>query len=113
MYLIPLRLRGREALWWLGGTLLALVAGLLALVGRGHSGPPFHNATGVLLISGLLITITWLAGYAVCQQRAYTANLRQQAQRQAREELAEARRADQRTTTGASPARSTTSSPIP
>ncbi len=34
-----------------------------------------------------------MAGYAVRQQRAYAANLRQQAQRQAREELAEARRA--------------------
>jgi signal transduction histidine kinase len=98
MYLIPLRFPRREALWWLAGTLLTLTAGLVAFHSRAHITAQVRNATGVLLISGLLITVTWMIGYSGRQQRTYTANLQQQAQRQAREELAEARRAisDQR-----------------
>lgn len=93
MYLIPLRFPRRDALWWLAGTLLALTAGLVAFDTRAHITALVRDATGVLLISGLLIITSWMIGYSVRQQHAYTANLRQQAQRQAREELAEARRA--------------------
>jgi signal transduction histidine kinase len=93
MYLIPLRLPRRQTLWWLAGTLLTLTAGLVAFRSRTQITAPVRNASGVLLVSGLLITVTWMTGYSVRQQRVYTANLREQAQRQAREELAEARRA--------------------
>jgi hypothetical protein len=92
MYLIPLRFPRREALWWLAGTLVALTAGLVGFHSRTQITALVRNATGVLLISGLLIAVTWMAGYSVRQQRVYAANLRQQVQRQAREELAEARR---------------------
>ena len=93
MYLIPLWFPRREALWWLAGTLLAMTAGLVAFGSRTHITAVVRDATGVLLISGLLIAVTWMIGYSVRQQRAYTANLREQAQRQTRAELAEARRA--------------------
>jgi signal transduction histidine kinase len=93
MYLIPLRFPRREALWWLAGALLTLTAGLVAFHSRTHMTARVRDAIGVLLISGLIITVTWMAGYSVRQQRVYTANLREQAQRQTREELAEARRA--------------------
>jgi signal transduction histidine kinase len=93
MYLIPLRFPRREALWWLAGTLLAMTAGLVAFGSRTHITALVRTATGVLLVSSLLITVVWMIGYSVRQQHAYTANLQEQAQRQAREELAEARRA--------------------
>lgn len=93
MYLIPLWFPRREALWWLAGTLLAMTAGLVAFGTRTHITALVRDASGVLLISGLLIAVTWMIGYSVRQQHAYTANLREQAQRQARAELAEARRA--------------------
>jgi signal transduction histidine kinase len=93
MYLIPLRFVRREAIWWLAGTLLTMTAGVVAFHTRAHITALVHNATGVLLISALLIMITWMIGYSVRQQRAYTANMQQQAHRQAQAELAEARRA--------------------
>jgi signal transduction histidine kinase len=93
MYLIPLRFPRREALWWLAASLLTMAAGLLALRGRTHISPPVRNAAGVLLISALLITVAWMIGYSVRQQRAYTAAQQLHAQRQARAEIAEARRA--------------------
>ncbi len=92
MYLIPLRLPRRQAVWWLAGTLLALTAGLVAFDSRSHVTSPVRSALAVLVISGLLITVAWLAGYSVLQQRVYTASLRDQAQRRAHAELAEARR---------------------
>src|SRR5260370_26625479 len=48
---------------------------------------------GLLLGGGLLVTAAWAIGYSVRQQRAYTAGLAEQAERQAGEQLAEARRA--------------------
>jgi signal transduction histidine kinase len=93
VYLIPLRLPRRDALWWFAGTLLTLTVGLVAFHSRTNITAPVRNATGVLLINALLITVTWMAGYSVRQQRVYAVNLREQAQRRAREELAEARRA--------------------
>ena len=51
------------------------------------------DAFGLLLVSELLVTGAWMIGYSVRQQRAYTASLAEQAERRAREQLAEARRA--------------------
>jgi signal transduction histidine kinase len=98
MYLIPLRLPRREALWLLAGTLLAMTAGLavFALAPRGAGGPEtgtIGKAAGLLLEGGLLVTVAWLIGYSVRQQRGQAADRREQAERKAREQLAEARRA--------------------
>ena len=51
------------------------------------------KAAGLLLEGGLLVTVAWLAGYAVQQQRGQGAGRREQAELRAREQLAEARRA--------------------
>jgi signal transduction histidine kinase len=47
----------------------------------------------LLLENGLLIAVAWMIGYSVRQQHAHTAALREQAERRAGEQLAEARRA--------------------
>jgi len=44
-----------------------------------------------LLASGLVLAAAWVIGYAVRQQRAYTKGLREQAERQAAEQLTEQR----------------------
>jgi signal transduction histidine kinase len=96
MYLIPLRTPRREALWLLAGALAALAAGLaaFALVPHGASGAGgLSKAVGLLLESTLLVTAAWAIGYSVRQQRAYSAGLREQADRRTRDQLAEARRA--------------------
>jgi signal transduction histidine kinase len=96
MYVIPLRFPRRDALWLLGCALLATAAGLTAFAAVPHGiygAGGFGKAGGLLLESGLLITAAWLAGYSVRQQRAHTAGLQEQAERRAREQLAEARRA--------------------
>ena len=97
MYLIPLRFARREASWLLLGSLLTMAAGDIAfgLVRHGADGPGGSRAAaGLLLESGLLLGGAWMAGYLVRLQRAYSAGLREQAGQQAREELAEARRAN-------------------
>lgn len=98
MYLIPLRFPRREALWLLAGTLLVTAAGLaaFAVTPHGSYGPEtgtISKAAGLLLESGLLVTVAWLAGYSVRQQRGQAAGRREQAEQRAREQLAEARRA--------------------
>ncbi len=98
IYLIPLRFARRDALWLLAGTLLVTAAGLgaFAFVPHGAGGPEtgtIGKAAGLLLESGLLVTVAWLAGYSVRQQRGQAAGRREQAERKAREQLAEARRA--------------------
>ncbi|WP_322755951.1 sensor histidine kinase [Frankia sp. Cas3] len=92
MYLVPLRFARREALW--------LLAGTLAMTAVGHASfrhlaylRSVPNGVGTLVESALLITVAWTIGYAVRQQRRYAAGLREQAEHQAREQLAEARRA--------------------
>jgi signal transduction histidine kinase len=91
MYLIPLRIPSREALWLLAGTLLVTVAPLVALAS--DPARPVGEVVGLLLGGGLLVTAAWAIGYSVRQQRAYAVGLAEQAERQAREQLAEARRA--------------------
>jgi signal transduction histidine kinase len=99
MYLVPLRFARREALWLLGGALVALGLGLagFAAVSHGIWGPGGARAASSLLAqSWVLVAGSWLIGYTVGQQRAYAAGLRAQAERAAlaaaREQVAETRR---------------------
>jgi signal transduction histidine kinase len=96
MYLIPLRFPRREALWLLAGTLLVTAAGLVVFAVAPHGiyrTGGIGKATYLLLENGLLIAVAWMIGYSVRQQHAHTAALREQAERRAGEQLAEARRA--------------------
>jgi signal transduction histidine kinase len=96
MYVIPLQFPRQAALRLLAGTLAVLTAGLaaFAVVPHGIYGTGgADQAGGLLLENGLLVTAAWVTGYAVRLQRAHAAGLREQADRRAREELAEARRA--------------------
>jgi signal transduction histidine kinase len=98
MYVIPLRFQRRDALWLLGGTLLVTAAGLAAFAVTPHGGrepaaAAIGAAAGHLLENGLLVTVAWLTGYSVRQQRAAAAARREQAERRVREQVAEARRA--------------------
>jgi signal transduction histidine kinase len=98
IYVIPLRFPRRDALWLLAGTLLVTAAGLAAFAFTPHGGygpetGTIGKAAGLLLESGLLVTVAWLAGYSVRQQRGQAAGRREQAERRAREQLAETRRA--------------------
>ena len=97
-YVIPLRFPRRDALWLLAGTLLVIAAGLagFAFIPHGQYGPEtggIGKAGGLLLESWLLVTVAWLIGYSVRQQRGQAADRREQAERRAREQLAEVRRA--------------------
>jgi signal transduction histidine kinase len=97
IYVIPLRFPRRDALWLLAGTLLVMAAGLAAFAVTPHAGGPetgtIGKAAGLLLENGLLVTVAWLVGYSVRQQRGQAEGRREQAERRAREQLAEARRA--------------------
>jgi signal transduction histidine kinase len=96
MYLIPLRFPRPEALRLLVGTLLVTAAGLavFGIAPHGIFRPGgVANAAGLLLEGGLLITAAWMIGYSVRQQRAYLAGRQEQAERRAREQMAQARRA--------------------
>ena len=98
IYVIPLRFPRRDALWLLAGTLLVMAAGLAAFASIPHGGygpetGTIGKAAALLLESGLLVTVAWLIGYSVRQQRSQAAGRREQAERRAREQLAEARRA--------------------
>ena len=98
MYVIPLRFPRRDALRLLAGTLLVTAGGLaaFAVIPHGPGGPETGTpgkAAGLLLEDGLLVMVAWLIGYTVRQQRAQAASRREQAERRAREQLAEARRA--------------------
>ena len=97
LYLVPLRFARREALWLLAGSLLVTAAGDIAfglarhgIYGQGGT----RAAAGLLLESGLLLAGAWMIGYLARLQRAYSAGLREQAEQRAREQLAEARRAN-------------------
>jgi signal transduction histidine kinase len=95
MYLVPLRFARRDALWLLGGALVVLGCGLVAfgVVSHGIYGPGGAPAAVSLLAqSWLLVAGSWVVGYTVRQQRAYAAGLRKQAEREALEQVAEARR---------------------
>jgi signal transduction histidine kinase len=98
IYVIPLRFPRRDALWLLAGTLLVMAVGLAAFASIPHGGygpetGTIGKAAGLLLESGLLVTVAWLIGYSVRQQRSQAAGRREEAERRAREQLAEGRRA--------------------
>jgi signal transduction histidine kinase len=93
IYLIPLRRPRREALWMLAGTLLAVGAGMAVFLSGPHMTRLPGAAAGLLLASWPLVAIAWLIGYSAEQQRSYAAGQREQSERRAREQLAEARRA--------------------
>ena len=96
MYLIPLRFARRDALRMLAGALLVMTAGaaVFAFTRHGVYGAGgVGDAAGLLLEDALLVVVAWLIGYSVRQQHAYRAGRHEQAEQQARERLAEARRA--------------------
>jgi signal transduction histidine kinase len=78
----------------------AVLAGVLALTAAatvaGGAALAHDQAGGVAtraVTSAVVITAGWVIGVAVRAQRAYTAGLREQAERRTREQLAEGRRA--------------------
>jgi signal transduction histidine kinase len=92
LYLVALRRPRRTSAAVLAGVLVLTAAGVVA-----GSWTQAHNqVSGVasrLVTSAVVITAGWVIGAAVRQQRAYTAGLREQAERRAQEQLAEGRRA--------------------
>jgi signal transduction histidine kinase len=74
-----------------------MTAGLAVFAVTPHGYGPetgtIGKAAGLLLEGGLLVAVAWLIGYSVRQQRGQAAGRREQAERRAREQLAEARRA--------------------
>jgi signal transduction histidine kinase len=96
LYLVALRYRWRVSLGALAGTVALTVAGAVAggaalsldrMGGDRISGVASHIVTSVVVI-----VAAWMIGAAVRQQRAYTAGLREQAERRVQAQLAEARR---------------------
>ena len=96
LYLVALRYRWRVSVGALAGALALTVAGAVAggaalgldrLGGDRISGVASHIVT-----SAVVIVAAWMIGAAVRQQRAYTAGLREQAERRVQAQLAEARR---------------------
>ena len=103
MYTVGLRTSRRTGLWLLGGSLLVIVAGAATSVAAarpGASGPNGNafnfivaNTFNRVALDTIVITACWAIGYAVRQQLAYQAGLREQAEQRARDQIAEARRA--------------------
>jgi signal transduction histidine kinase len=106
MYTAGLRTSRRTGLCLLGGSLLVIVAGAAAAAaGPKVSGPDLSGPSGnafssivadtfnLVALDVIVITACWATGYAVRQQLAYQAGLREQAEQRARDQVAEARRA--------------------
>lgn len=106
MYTAGLRTSRRTGLCLLGGSLLVIVAGAaVAAAGPKISGPDLSGPSGnafssivadtfnLAALDMIVITACWATGYAVRQQLAYQAGLREQAEQRARDQVAEARRA--------------------
>jgi len=106
MYTAGQRTSRRTGLCLLGGTLLVIVAGAAAAAaGPKVSGPDLSGPSGnafnlivadtfnLVVLDIIVITACWATGYAVRQQLAYQAGLREQAEQRARDQVAEARRA--------------------
>jgi signal transduction histidine kinase len=96
LYLVASWYRWRASLEALAGALALTVAGAVAggaalsldrLGGDRISGVASH-----ILTSAVVIVAAWMIGAAVRQQRAYTAGLREQAERRVQAQLAQARR---------------------
>jgi signal transduction histidine kinase len=94
MYMAGLRSSRRTGLWLLGGALLVTAAGLAAMA-AGPQGSD-HGSTAAetfVVASAVIMTASWVTGYSVRQQRAYTAGLREQAEQRALDQVTQARRA--------------------
>jgi hypothetical protein len=91
MYMTGLRSSRGNGLRLLGGALLVTAAGIAAMA----AGPVSDH--GSMAVASLFVSITtiitagWATGYAVRQQRAYTAGLREQAEQRARDQVTQAR----------------------
>ena len=91
MYLIPGRLPRREALCYLGGSLVTLGIGLAVFAATRHGGPNpggGRAALSALAESTLFVAGSWVIGYIIQQQHAYTRALRDQAERDDRIRIA-------------------------
>jgi signal transduction histidine kinase len=92
LYLVALRYPRRTSAGVLAGVLaltaVATVAGGAAL-GHQEAGAVATR----IVTSAVVIIAAWVIGFAVREQRAYTAGLREQAERRAQAQLAEGRRA--------------------
>lgn len=92
IYLVALRLPRRTAALALVCSFSLTAAGLVA------GAPAVHGETAAggasrIVASSVVIVAAWTLGLAVRQQRAYTAGLREQAERRAQAQVAEGRRA--------------------
>ena len=92
LYLVALRYPRRTAAAVLAGVLVLTAAGTAAGGAALH-----HNQASTLAArfvgSAVVIIAAWMIGVAVREQRAYTAGLREQAERRVQAQLAEGRRA--------------------
>lgn len=105
MYTAAQRTNRRTGLRLLGGSLLVIVAGAAAAAAAaaarpGPGGPNGNEFSFIVTqtfnsvaLDTIVITACWATGYAVRQQLAYQAGLREQAEQRARDQIAEARRA--------------------
>jgi signal transduction histidine kinase len=83
MYLIPARLPRREALGYLGGSLVTLGVGLAMFAVTRHGGPDtggVRAALAALAESALFVAGSWVTGYIILQRRAYNRALSNQAE---------------------------------
>ena len=91
MYLIPVRFPRREAFWYLGGALVALGLGLAVFAVTRHGGPDpggGRAALSALAENVLFVAGSWVTGYLIQQQHAYTRAIRNQAERDDRIRIA-------------------------
>ena len=91
MYLVPVRFPRREALWYLGGTFVALGSGLAVFAVTRHGGPdPGGGRAALSALAGnaLFVAGSWVTGYIIQQQHAYNRALRDQAERDDRIRIA-------------------------
>jgi signal transduction histidine kinase len=91
MYLIPARLPRREALGYLGASLVTLGAGLAVFAVTRHGGPDtggVRAALAALAESTLFVAGSWATGYIILQRRAYHRALSDQAERDDRIRIA-------------------------
>lgn len=92
IYLIPLRVPRREAVALLFATLVVLAAGLGVYAASPGMPGDFGDTARLAAQDLLYVSVAWLVGFAVRQQRSFTAAARERAEREVRERLAQARR---------------------
>jgi signal transduction histidine kinase len=90
MYLVPLRLPRRPALWIMLTTLLLTAVGLLGVVPMPHR-PAISDALGIAVVGVGATAMAWTIGYAVGQHRLYAAGVQAQQQQSARQAMTEER----------------------